>query len=81
MPFPHCIYLEDLIMVNHVVFDYLHQRGRNFILTAKNGRHRLFSYYMMSVAFITGVIFSRFSGERRQAQNERSAPDTFLVIL
>ena len=64
-----------------MVFDYLVQRDRNFIQTAKTDRHRLFQHNMMLLAFTTGVIFSRFSGEQRQAQNERGAPDTFLMIL
>ena len=64
-----------------MVFDYLVQRDRNFIQTAKNDRHRLFQHNMMLLAFTTGVIYSRFSGERRQAQNERGAPDTFLIFF
>ena len=41
------LYVFYRLDVNHVVFDYLDQRERNFIQTARNGRHRLFQHYMM----------------------------------
>ena len=38
------LYVFYRLDVNHVVFDYLDQRDRNFIQTARNGRHRLFQH-------------------------------------
>ena len=34
------------------------------------------SYFLADIACRTGIIFRRFSGERRQARSERGAPDT-----
>ena len=36
--------------------------------------------YYLSLACLTGVIFSHFSGERRQARNERRAPDRHAYL-
>ena len=59
---------RDRSMYNNCMFIFSTDFARKPAQIANNPRR--------SVAYITGVMFSRFSGERRQARSERGALDS-----